>query len=104
MNKDDRQKPASARPQVVWAVAASPLIALAAFYWKAIGMKGGRFPWAAIPVMWLTNVAIAIGFAGGIYLATTRRTAWWLLITAVSAVLGYIQVDMIVVSGMARMH
>ena len=51
-----------------------------------------------------SNVAIAIGFAGGIYLATTRRTAWWLLITAVSAVLGYIQVDVIVVSGMARMH
>lgn len=104
MNKVSRPISGRNRSRILGGVAASPLIALAAMYWKAIVMKGGKFAWAAVPVLWLTIIAIVVGFAGGIYLAATRRNAWWLLITLASAFLGYIQIQVIIVSGMARMH
>jgi hypothetical protein len=92
------------RSRIMGGVVASPLIALAAMYWKAIGMKGGRFAWAAGPVLWLTLIAVVAGFAGGIYLASARRSAWWLLVPLVSVVLGYIQMQVVIVSGMASMR
>jgi len=67
-------------------------------------MKGGRFAWAGVPVMWLTIIAIVVGIAGGIHLAITSRNAWWLLVVVAGAVIGYMQIQVIVVSGMARMH
>ena len=67
-------------------------------------MKGGRFAWADVPVMWLTIIAIVVGIAGGIHLAITRRNGWWLLAVVAGVVVGYIEIQAIMVSGMAHMH
>jgi hypothetical protein len=83
--------------------AASPLAAIAAILWRLVAMDRGRFAWSEGIVAIVAVAAVAVGFAGGIYLAS-RRSAWWILASLLSVGIGYIELQVVVAVAWGHMH
>lgn len=91
-------------PLIMWGIALCPFIAIAGFFWIVIGTDRGRYSWSIDLVNWMIIVTIVTGFAGGIWLARARHSAWWLLVVLASAGAAFMELQLLAAIGLGRMH
>lgn len=99
----EQEQTSKMRPLIALLVALSPLVGVAAILWRLIAMDRGRFAWSEGAVAIIAVSAVVVGFVGGLYLAN-RRSTWWILITLLSACIGYLELQVVVASAWSHMH
>jgi hypothetical protein len=103
--KDNGERASTTKvlPMSVVLTSISPFTAIAAILWRVFAMDRGRFAWSESLVALVAIVAVVTGVVGGMYLAS-RRSAWWISIALLSAILGYLELQVIFASALGHMH